>query len=101
MKPLEKNLERRVKHWLRQRKIRFVKMNLQGNRSYPDLMIFIPGGTPLLLELKRSGKVPSRLQQRTLTALRKLGYNVSWADGFDEVVAWLIDEIQKATLRSA
>ena len=94
MKPLEKNLERRIKRWLRQRKIRFVKMNLQGNRSYPDLLIFIPGGTPLLLELKRAGETPSKLQQKTLTALGNLGYNVSWSDNFDEATAWIVTKMR-------
>ena len=89
MKPLEKNLERRVKRWLQRRKIRFVKMNLQGNRSYPDLLIFIPGGAPLLLELKRAGEAPTRLQKKTIKSLAALGYNVGWGDCYEEVIAWI------------
>ena len=39
-----------------------IKLNLKGNRGWPDREFWIPGGRPLLIEFKLPGEEPDPLQ---------------------------------------
>lgn len=89
MKPLESSVENKVVRWAERRGLEFVKLNLTGRRGYPDRLFFIPGGRPFLLELKRPGEKPEKLQQYQIARLRKKGYDVEWTDSAEQAIAWL------------
>ena len=96
MRILESSIEYAVCRWADQRGLEYVKLNLQGRRGYPDRLFFIPGGRPFLLELKRPGAKPDKLQQYQIDRLRKKGYDVEWTDSKDQAVAWLKERIARA-----
>lgn len=85
--PLEVNIENALcakakKYWgLKNR-----KMNGWGYNSWPDRQFFIPGGKPLLMEVKRKGLKPTEAQAALHKELTALGYEVvvvdSVADGW-------------------
>ena len=64
-----------------------LKLNVRGNRAYPDRLFFVPGGRPTLIELKRAGDEPRPLQLHVMDMLRRFGYDVAWFD--DESAAFL------------
>ena len=79
-KPLENYTERKVVEWAREQGIASIKLNLMGNVGWPDRLFLIPGGKPLLMEFKRAGLRPTKLQQHRINGLKKLGYLVYVAE---------------------
>src|SRR5579863_9259583 len=69
--------------------------------GWPDLLLFIPGGRPLLLEFKRPGQRPTPLQQHRLETLNELGYNATWCDSFDQACAAITQAMDTAALHGA
>src|SRR5579864_8277828 len=69
--------------------------------GWPDLLLLIPGGRPLLLELKRPGAVPSPLQKHRLETLNGLGYAATWCDSFDQARAAITQALDSAALHGA
>ena len=57
-----------------------LKLNLKGNRGWPDRIFLIPGGRPLFIEFKRPGEEPEPLQLHRHRILRKLGYDIEVHD---------------------
>jgi hypothetical protein len=53
-----------------------LKLNLRGNRGWPDRIFLIPGGRPLFIEFKRGDEEPDPLQAHRHDVLRKLGYDI-------------------------
>lgn len=49
-------------------------------RGWPDLLILLPGGQSMFMELKRPGAVPTPLQLHRLESLRELGFKAIWTD---------------------
>jgi hypothetical protein len=52
--------------------------------SFPDFIIFLPGGSPLLIEFKKDGGTLTALQSDTILTLRALNYPVHVVDDVDE-----------------
>lgn len=77
---LEKQDEDTLMNWARERGLLALKLNTIGNRGYPDRIFFILGGRPLLIELKRKGAKPTKLQLYVHQQLRRLGYDVQVHD---------------------
>lgn len=89
MKPLESALEKAVCNWADAHGILHTKLNLQGRRGWPDRAFWTLGGRPILLEFKRKGEMPTKLQLYVIKQLRKLNYVVEWFDNAEEAIAEL------------
>lgn len=66
-----------VQHY-RNRGCMVVKMHpgpLGAPPGFPDLMILEPGGRARFIEVKSASGKPTPLQQHTIAALQKLGFN--------------------------
>ena len=72
--------QKKVVEHCRKLGIKVVKVQQTSENAWPDLLIAIPGGRPLLLEMKKPGEKPTKLQLEIHDQLRKVGYNVHWAD---------------------
>lgn len=95
---VEADVLRKLKRFMKDNKLRYVRLTFrQGvGTSMPDLLILIPGGRPLLLEVKRPGAVLEPKQEHTLVQLKALGYDVDWCDNSSCGI-----EIIKAALKRA
>jgi hypothetical protein len=76
-----------------------LKLNLQGNRGWPDREFLLPW-RPAWLEMKRKGEKPRKLQTYRMRYLQNLGYDVFWTDDKNEAVKWL-EELYTARLSEA
>src|SRR5690606_26564047 len=76
MRVLETDIEEWVVTEAERLGVPSLKLNLRGNRGWPDRIFLIPGGRPLFIEFKRPGEEPRKLQQQRHRILRKLGYEV-------------------------
>lgn len=52
------------------------KLKILGENGYPDRIIWLPGGKPLMIEYKRPGEDPRPKQIEIHDYLRKLGYHI-------------------------
>lgn len=52
------------------------KLKILGENGFPDRIIWLPGGKPLLIEYKRPGEDPRPKQVEIHGYLRKLGYHI-------------------------
>lgn len=92
---LERHVEKTVCIWADARGIKHTKLNGFGQRGKPDRVFWIRGGRPALIEFKRPGEEPSRLQRYHLEEFKALGYQVSVVERADEGVAWLESLMKK------
>jgi hypothetical protein len=87
---LEYTVEGRLVSNLKRRGIETLKLNVVGNRGWPDRLILLQGGKPLLAELKRPGESLRPLQEHVHARLRGLGYEIAVAydnEGVDALLA--------------
>lgn len=82
---LESALEQIACRWADNHGVKHLKLNVISRRAFPDRIFFFPGGRPTLIEFKRLGKQPTKLQQFTIDVLRKLGYEVHVVDNIDRL----------------
>lgn len=74
---------------LKKRKLRSLKLNIRGQSGWPDRLVLIPGGRPLLVELKRVREDLEPLQVHRREELVALGYTVVTAAGLTGVLRTL------------
>jgi Holliday junction resolvase-like predicted endonuclease len=86
---LEKEIERRVVRWLRERGCICLKLNLIGSTGWPDRLVLAKGGRMFFLELKRPGERLRRNQPERVDLLRNYGFFVGVYDDTDECIAKL------------
>lgn len=68
------------------------KLNLRSRRFFPDRLFLVPGGRAWFCEFKRPRNARhQQMQDRTLAALRRLGYRADKVRS-DELFAVLLDE---------
>lgn len=96
MKKLERDIEQKVCEWADQRNIIHTKLNIMGRRAEPDRVFWIPGGRPALIELKRKGEKPRKLQAYRLATLLALGYDAIWTDSAGTAIHFLENCVRKA-----
>ena len=94
MRPLESYTERNVKRWADDHGILNVKLTPQGQRAYPDRLFFLFGGKPMLIEFKRAGEEPTKLQSYLHGKLQAAKYDVRWTDSADEAIGWLKEQLR-------
>jgi len=82
MKPLERAVEDNFVKFAASNGCLALKMEIQGNRNYPDRQIFMPDkrGRVFFIEFKRKGEKPRKAQNYRFNKLRQLGYKVYVCD---------------------
>jgi len=75
----ESYIELKIRHHAEIRFCLTYKFSSPSRRGVPD-RIFIHKGNVMFVEFKRLGKKPSRLQQYTIDAMRKMGADVHVID---------------------
>jgi len=86
---LERDIELRVVNWIwNVHKIRTIKLNIYGNRGYPDRIFLMPL-RPAWIEFKRPGKKVRKLQDYRITELIEIGYDAISTDSATEAIEWL------------
>lgn len=67
--------------------IKIIRANKSG---IPDLLILVPGGKAVFVEVKKPGGKPSKLQEYYIAKLRLLGFAAFWSNSVDDVVATVV-----------
>ena len=91
MKPLERDLERKVTAYAKSRDVICYKFTSPANRGVPDRILIGPTGLVGFLELKRPGGLPTSLQMHVLTTLARRGATVAWTDSLDRAKLFIDD----------
>lgn len=79
--------------------IRGHKLNIDKQNGYPDLIFWVPGGSPVLIEMKAPGKNPRPLQCYVHKKLKSKGYTVATCDSTESVVIEMIKFLQKKKMK--
>lgn len=72
----EKTLEARLQKEIRKRGGMALKLLSQLHRGLPDRLVLMPGGWCFFVELKSTGKKPTKLQAHCHQLLEKLGFTI-------------------------
>ena len=70
----EKTLEARLVREIEARGGMALKYTSQYHRGIPDRICLLPGGVMFFVELKSTGKKPTKLQEHAMDKLEKLGF---------------------------
>jgi hypothetical protein len=97
LKALEKDIEKPVVKFARTLGLMVTKMRLLGEAGFPDDVIWLPGGVPLLLEFKRPGEKTDPIQDHIIGRLRRLGYRVEVVDNVMKGKEIIKDAIEAIT----
>lgn len=89
MEKLEAEIERAISTWCDERGILHAKFSPFGRNGYPDHIYFIPGGFPVLAEIKRPGEPPRKLQNYVILSLQELKYDVCVFESKVEATTYL------------
>lgn len=76
----EKAIEQHLRRRMADLGLPCLKYSNPGESGYPDRLVCLPGGRVLWVELKSSGKRPTRMQLLRHDELRRLGHTVLVAD---------------------
>ena len=77
---LEKEIERRVAKYAKERDVWCRKFVSPGNRSVPDRIFITPAGRVFFVEFKRWGQKPTIKQEREIARIRRHGVPVFIVD---------------------
>jgi VRR-NUC domain len=94
MNQLESEIEAAVSEWCDERNILHAKFSPMGQAGWPDHIYFLPNGRPLLVEFKRPGEQPRKLQRYKLGLLEELGYAVFVAETKAEATGWIEKQVR-------
>jgi hypothetical protein len=86
---LESEIEGAVKTWADEHGVLNAKLTPMGQRGYPDRVFFVPGGRLLVVEFKKKGEKPGKLQEYVIGKLRANGYDARWTDDGKTAIGWL------------
>lgn len=73
-KESEKTLEARLVREIEARGGMALKYTSQFHRGIPDRICLLPGGLSVFVELKSTGRKPTRLQQHAMEQLDRMGH---------------------------
>ena len=85
----EKLIERKLVDGVKARGGLCVKFYSAYQRGVPDRIILMPGGRIYFVELKSTGKKPTKLQEIFLQKLRDLGFIAVVIDTIDKLNAFM------------
>lgn len=95
----EKKLEAKLRKEVEKRGGMALKLLSQMHRGLPDRMVLMPQGLQYFVEMKSTGKTPTKLQLHCHKQLRDLGYTVVVIDstkGLDDFLYIIdIEQIEK------
>lgn len=83
---LERELEKRLVEGVKKLGGKAYKFVSPGNTGVPDRMIIMPGGHVIFVELKTDTGRLTKLQQRQISVIKRLGCNVLVAYGLTGVI---------------
>jgi len=89
MSKLESDIDKPISNWCKDNDILWIKFNPFGSRGWPDRIAIFPTGIHVWVELKRSKKLPKKLQTHRLYQLNKQGALAVWFDDSFECIAYL------------
>lgn len=81
----EKTLEARLVREIEARGGMALKYTSQFHRGIPDRICLLPGSLTIFVELKSTGKKPTKLQRHAMKQLTELGYIVGLIDTTDKL----------------
>ena len=73
-----------------------LNVKIKGAAGWPDREFFIEGGHPVLVEFKRAGEPPRKLQEYVHGLLRRRGYVVEVHDDYETAMVSLRAHCDKA-----
>lgn len=97
---LEKEIERRVTKYAKEKGFLGYKFTSPNHASVPDHLYIHPQGLCFFIEFKRKGCVPTPAQEREIERIRKhlcLVFVVDEVDKGVEVIDWVTTNMVKAT----
>ena len=65
------------------------KINILGNRAWPDRLFVSPSGAHIWIEFKQPGEFPTRLQYNRIRQLNKRNTRASWFCDSDSAINYL------------
>jgi len=99
---LEAEVIKRVQAWAKKEKMEYIRLVLNPRvaAGWPDFMYLIPGGRPVFIEYKATGKKPTPMQRKRIKDLDALGYDVVVADCPDFAIGYLSNARKRASCGS-
>ena len=88
-KESEKTLEARLVREIEARGGMALKYTSQFHRGIPDRICLLPGGLSVFVELKSTGKKPTKLQQHAMEQLDRMGHPNTVIDSTEKLEALL------------
>ena len=70
------HVQQPVLDWADKYRVLYARLNLHGKTGFPDVLFFIRGGRPFLIEFKRPGKQLEPRQWYIMGLLLNLDYDV-------------------------
>lgn len=89
MRRLESYTENRVVAWAKKQGILTTKLKIEGQAGWPDRAFWLQGGQVVVVEFKRQGERPRKLQRYMLKELKKRGYATFWTDDEKEAIKYI------------
>lgn len=68
-----------------------LKFSSPYHRGIPDRIVLMPQGNAYFVELKSTGKKPTKLQEKALSELRELGFDARIIDNQESLNEFLYD----------
>ena len=76
---LERDVEKEIRLYAESKGMIAIKLSGSGNRGKPDRLFFYRGRV-LVMECKREGEKPTKLQNQWLIAFKDQDFDACWAD---------------------
>ena len=96
-KSLETQIERRFVRRAKALGCMVLKLNVKGQRDWPDLLVLVPFGPKLLIEFKRPGEDLRETQETLHDELGAIGHRPHTFDNFDDAYKFLCDILHMST----
>ncbi len=81
--PLEKDIEKRVCQFAREKKFLCYKFTSPAQNHVPDRIFITPAGVVFMIEFKRRGKKPTPAQEIEIAKIRATGVQVNVVDNVE------------------
>ena len=89
---LERAIEAAFMRGMKKLGVEALKLNLQGNRGWPDRLVLLPGRA-LFIEFKRPGEGPRPLQRFIHAKIEALGFEVCTYADAKEAIAYVTQRL--------